>query len=78
MVEVEDHRCTYSPYRNQGTVCVKANGNDLDHRRNVTEARIILEYSFEYRFLGDEVEFQLAVLSGLESLKGMDFATAAD
>jgi hypothetical protein len=44
--EVEDHRLTHLPYRNWCTVCVKAKGKDLDHRKVVTEERGVSEYAF--------------------------------
>ena len=37
--EIETHELTHLPYRNWCPACVKAKGKDLDHRRDVRDAR---------------------------------------
>ena len=73
--EVEEHRLTHLPYRNWCTVCVKAKGKDLDHRKVVTEDRGVSEYAFDYCFPGDEFGYKLTILAGRERLTGLNFAT---
>ena len=74
--EVEEHRLTHLPYRNWCTICVKAKGKDLDHRKVVTEERGVSEYAFDYCFPGDEFGYKLTILAGRERLTGLNFATA--
>ena len=74
--EVEEHRLTHLPYRNWCTICVKAKGKDLDHRKVVTEDRGVSEYAFDYCFPGDEFGYKLTILAGRERLTGLNFATA--
>ena len=74
--EVEEHELTHLPYRNWCSVCVRAKGRDLDHRKAVGEGREVSEYGFDYCFPGDELGFKLTVLSGRERLTGMNFGIA--
>jgi len=73
--EVELHNLTHLPYRNWCDVCVAAKCNDLDHRRDVREARGLPEYSFDYCFPGNEFGFHLTILVGRERATGMTMAT---
>ena len=73
--EVELHNLTHLPYRNWCDVCVAAKGKDLDHRRDVREARGLPEYSFDYCFPGNEFGYHLTILVGRERVTGMTMAT---
>ena len=42
--EVDIHNLTHLPYRNWCDVCIAAKGKDLDHRKDVREARGLPEY----------------------------------
>ena len=73
--EVELHNLTHLPYRNWCELCVAAKGKDLDHRKDVREARCLPEYSFDYCFPGDEFGYHLTILVGRERATGMTMAT---
>ena len=74
--EVEEHKLTHVPYRNWCSICIRAKGKDLDHRKAVGDDREISEYGFDYCFPGDELGFKLTVLAGREKLTGMNFGIA--
>ena len=38
-MEVEHHCLTHLPYRNWCPVCIAAKGKDLDHRKDINQAR---------------------------------------
>ena len=52
--EVELHNLTHLPYRNWCPICISAKGKDLDHRKDVREARGLPEFSFDYCFPGSD------------------------
>jgi hypothetical protein len=53
---------------------VAAKGKDLDHRRDVREARGLPEYSLDYCFPGNEFGYHLTILVGRERVTGMTMA----
>ena len=67
--EVDKHFLMgHFPYRDWCTVCVKAHGKELDHRRDSQKERDIPEYSFDFCFPGDELGFKWTVLVGRERM----------
>ena len=52
--EVEEHMLTHLLYRNWCSICVRAKGKDLDHRKEVGKEMEISEYGFDYCFPGNE------------------------
>ena len=73
--EVEIHNLTHLPYRNWSDVCIAAKVKDLDHRKEVREARGLPEYSFDYCFPGNEFGYHLTILVGREWTTGMTMAS---
>ena len=73
--EIESHNRTHQPYWNSCPSCVRAKVKDMDHRRAVGDERILLEYSFDYCFPGNELGYKLTVLVGRERVTGMCMAT---
>ena len=75
-VEVIAHEMFHSPYRNWCSICVKARGKEMDHRKSLEEPKGLSEYSFDYCFPGDEFGHKLTVLGGRERVTGSVMATA--
>ena len=73
--EVDEHNVTHVPYRNWCPHCIRGRGRDLDHRRSVEEGRRVLEFSFDYCFMGDSGEERITILVGRERSTGMSMAT---
>ena len=48
--EVANHELTHLPYRNWCPACVKAKGQDLDHRGALDKEKKLSEYCFDYCF----------------------------
>ena len=65
-----------SPYRDWCTICVRAHGKELDHRRDKQKERDVPEYSFDFCFPGDEIGFKWAVLVGRERTSKSAMCTA--
>ena len=73
--EVDNHNITHVPYRNWCAHCVRGRGRDLDHRRSVEDPRRMLEFSFDYCFMGDAGEERVTILVGRERSIGMSMAS---
>ena len=73
--EVENHIVTHVPYRNWCPRCVRGWGKDLDHRRSVDDDRRVLEFAFDYCFMGNEGGAKVTILVGRERTTGMTMAT---
>ena len=73
--EVDEHNVTHVPYRNWCPHCVRGRGRDLDHRRSVEEGHRVLEFSFDYCFMGDSSDERVTILVGRERSTGMSMAT---
>ena len=75
--EVKDHELSgHLPYRNWCPSCLRAQGKELDHRKDAGAERGLSEYAFDYCFPGDEFGCKLTVLVGRERRTGMVMATA--
>ena len=73
--EVDEHNVTHVPYRNWCPHCIRGRGRDLDHRRSVDAERRMLEFSFDYCFMGDSGDERITILVGRERSTGMSMAT---
>ena len=73
--EVDSHNITHVPYQNWCPHCVRGCGRDLDHRRSVEDSRRMLEFSFDYCFMGDAGEERVTILVGRERSTGMSMAS---
>ena len=65
--EVDNH-CVmgHIPYRDWCPICVKAQGRDMGHVKDDGKEILLLGYSWDYGFPGDELGFKWSVLVGKE------------
>ena len=56
---MDEHNLTHLPYRNWCSICVQAEGKDMDHHSAVDRERGLSEYCFDYCLPGDELGYKM-------------------